>query len=107
MYMLKFKLPGIRLFVFALVFLGCFTAGKGQLPQNTLGTVTISSPTAASLGKFGDIPVSYHTGVPSVEIPFYTVQAGPLKLPVSLAYHASGIKVMEPASWVGTGWALN
>jgi len=80
----------------------------GQAPQTTTyGTVTIASPTAASLGKFGDIPVGYHTGIPDISIPIYTVQAGPLKLPVSLSYHASGLKVMEPAGWVGAGWALN
>jgi YD repeat-containing protein len=93
--------------LFILFISGICTQSLGQAPQNTLGSVTIASPTAASLGKFADIPVSYHTGVPEVEIPIYTVQAGPLKLPISLAYHASGLKVMEPAGWVGAGWALN
>jgi YD repeat-containing protein len=81
--------------------------GQSAPTTTTYGTVTIASPTAASLGKFGDIPVGYHTGIPDITIPIYTVQAGPLKLPVSLSYHASGLKVMEPAGWVGAGWALN
>jgi len=81
--------------------------GRSQDSTNAIGHVSISSPTAASLGKYGDIPVSYHTGIPQVSIPLYTVKAGPLSLPVSLSYHASGIKVMEPASWVGIGWSLN
>jgi hypothetical protein len=69
--------------------------------------VKIASPNAASLGKFADIPVSYNTGIPNVSIPIYTVQEGPLQLPISLDYHASGLKVMEQSSWVGAGWALN
>jgi len=69
--------------------------------------VTISSPTAASLGKFVDMPVSYHTGIPSINIPIYTVKEGPLELPISISYHASGLKVLESASWVGAGWSLN
>jgi YD repeat-containing protein len=79
----------------------------GQSSATNYGTVTISSPTSASLGKFGDIPVSYQTGIPNISVPIYTVQAGPLKLPIGLSYHASGLKVMEPAGWVGAGWALN
>ena len=65
------------------------------------------TPNAASLGKYVDIPVSYHTGVPNISIPIYTVQEGELSLPISLSYHSSGIKVNEVASWVGLGWSLN
>ena len=75
--------------------------------NTSIGKVTISSPNAASLGKFGDIPVSYHTGIPDIEIPIYTIKSGPLELPVSLSNHASGVKVQEQASWVGSGWCLN
>src|SRR5258708_35764953 len=78
-----------------------------QDTTGTIGRVTIASPTAASLGKYGDIPVSYHTGIPQISVPIYTVQSGSLKLPISLSYHASGLKVHEPAGWVGAGWALN
>lgn len=75
--------------------------------NNPISKIAIASPTAASLGKYGDIPVSYHTGIPKIGIPIYTVSAGPLSLPISLSYHAAGLKVQEPASWVGAGWALN
>src|SRR6476659_4270839 len=34
--------------------------------QTTYGSVTISSPTAAALGKYGDIPVNYNTGIPQI-----------------------------------------
>jgi hypothetical protein len=75
--------------------------------DNPINKISIASPTAASLGKYGDIPVNYHTGIPQISIPIYTASAGPLSLPVSLSYHASGLKVQEPASWVGAGWSLN
>lgn len=64
------------------------------------------SPEAAALGKFGDIPVSNYTGTPSISVPLYALQAGKFSLPISLNYHAGGIKVEEEASWVGLGWAL-
>jgi YD repeat-containing protein len=68
---------------------------------------TFPSANAASLGKYGDIPVSYHTGTPEISIPIYTVKQGSLSLPISLSYHSSGVRVSEVASWVGLGWSLN
>lgn len=67
------------------------------------------SPNAAALGKFGDVPVSFSTGIPTVSIPFYSY-SGKSKgfgLNVSLNYHTSGHKVDDMASNVGLGWALN
>lgn len=64
------------------------------------------SPNAASLGIFGEIPVSPYTGVPNISIPIYTIKSGSITLPINLSYHASGIKVAQEASWVGLGWAL-
>lgn len=79
---------------------------NAQQIAGTFGKVSITSPNAAALGKYGDIPVSYHTGVPNITIPLYTLKEGGLTLPLQLAYHASGLKVDENASWVGAGWSL-
>ncbi|HEY4150749.1 MAG TPA: hypothetical protein VGM41_17545, partial [Chitinophagaceae bacterium] len=59
------------------------------------------------MGKFGEIPVGYYTGIPDISVPIYEINTGTLKLPISVSYHAGGIRVEEVASWVGTGWALN
>ncbi|HET7116690.1 MAG TPA: hypothetical protein VFI29_09375 [Hanamia sp.] len=88
-------------------FSACLIKVNAQDTTNTIGHVSIASPNAAALGKYGDIPVSYHTGIPQINIPVYTVESGSLKLPISLSYHASGLKVQEQASWVGAGWSLN
>jgi len=74
--------------------------------QNVIPVSTVS-PDAASLGKFGNIPVSYETGVPSVTIPLYEINAGGIKIPLSLDYHGGGVRVDECASSVGISWALN
>jgi RHS repeat-associated protein len=68
--------------------------------------VSVVNPNAASLGKYTDIPISLSTGVPNISIPIHTINEGSLSLPISLNYHASGIKVNEVASWVGSGWTL-
>ena len=72
-----------------------------------LDKVIPPSPTASSLGKFADIPVSFYTGTPTISVPLWTVEGRKLSFPVSLSYHASGIKVDDIAGWVGTGWSLN
>ena len=67
----------------------------------------VPSPEAYALMQYEAIPVSTYTGVPSVNIPIYTIQVGNYSLPISLNYHASGIKVAQEASWVGLGWSLS
>ncbi|MEL7119637.1 MAG: DUF5675 family protein [Bacteroidota bacterium] len=77
-------------------------------PINTeIGGVVMPPPDVASMGRYIDVPVSYHTGVPNISIPVYTIQDGPIAHSISLSYHAGGVKVAEPASWVGLGWNLN
>lgn len=65
------------------------------------------APNAAALAQYADIPVSKYTGVPNISIPIYTINSGGFQLPVSISYHASGIKAQQEASSVGLGWALN
>ncbi|MDR0863849.1 MAG: RHS repeat protein, partial [Candidatus Symbiothrix sp.] len=85
------------LFVFA-------TANSyAQLPENP---ATALSPNAASLGLYGDIPVSLYTGTPDISIPLYDVRVGNYSLPISLSYHASGVRVDQHPGWTGLGWSL-
>lgn len=75
-----------------------------QLPTAYNNT---KSPNAASLGQYGDIPVSYFTGTPNIEIPLYEFSVNNNKFPISLSYHTSGIRPDQRSSWVGMGWSLN
>ena len=67
----------------------------------------IPSPNSCALVQYADFPVSLYTGTPTIDIPIYTIDLGGYQLPVSLSYHASGIRVAQEASWVGLGWTLN
>jgi hypothetical protein len=75
--------------------------------MNNYHNVIPSSPNAASLGKYGDIPVNLYTGVPSVNIPIFELTDRVINIPISLSYHASGIRMSELPGWVGAGWSLN
>jgi YD repeat-containing protein len=95
--------PGIALLaMLVLPFLA-----SSQTENDAYPSVNLMSPNSTSLGKYIDHPVNLHTGVPMISIPIYDVEEGPLHLPISLSYHASGLKLQETASWVGAGWSLN
>lgn len=86
-------------------------AGWANFSVAQVGTINavpqILSPDAAALGKFVEVPVSNYSGLPQVEIPVYQFKAKDVTIPISLAYHASGVKVKEFPGMVGANWALN
>jgi hypothetical protein len=101
-----------KFFTLAFLLIIQFGANAQETETDKNGTENLynvipPSPTAASLGKYGDIPVGFHTGIPQINIPLWEVSQGSLRLPISMSYHASGIKVAEQASWVGLGWSLS
>ncbi|MCE7057181.1 hypothetical protein LZF95_21045 [Algoriphagus sp. AGSA1] len=84
---------------------------KSSVSQNSynpgIEKVIPPSPNAASLAKYGSIPVGLSTGIPSISIPVYDYSyQDMLNLSVSLSYHAGGVKVDEMSSNVGIGWSL-
>src|SRR5688572_23554946 len=94
--------------VIGLLVVTCFSNGVAQSYIDRMTPKPVpASPNAASLGKFGDYKVSHFTGIPDISIPIYEVKSGNLTVPITLSYHASGIKPTDIASWVGAGWALS
>ncbi|MET3981617.1 hypothetical protein ABIB62_004233 [Mucilaginibacter sp. UYP25] len=80
-----------------------YSQGNPTFDQNPIPP----SPEAQAFMKYGIYPVDYSTGVPKVDIPIYEIKSGKLSLPISLSYHASGVKINELASSSGLGWSLN
>lgn len=68
---------------------------------------TPTAPNIASLGKYGEFTVGHYSGTPVIEVPLYEIDLDGLKIPITLTYNASGVKVAQEASWVGLGWSLN
>lgn len=95
--------------ILGLVLLSLIRVGFAQEQQQTnyLSDIVPPPPEATSLGKFVEIPVSHYTGIPTIQVPIYSIDLDGLKIPISLSYHAKGVKVSEIAPRVGIGWALN
>ncbi len=79
--------------------------GFGAMAQE-MPSVVPPAPEAASLGKYTDMPVNYSSGLPQISIPMFTASSRDISVPVSISYHAGGIRVEEIASRVGLGWNL-
>ena len=80
---------------------------SGGLIQNSINSIAPKSPDAAALFRYAETPVSLYTGVPNINIPIFTIKEGDIEVPISISYHAGGIKVTDEASSVGLGWSLN
>jgi len=102
-----FKFRKTRLWCMLILLAAISTFAQGPSEQSYITKITPPSPNAAALGKYGDMPVSYYTGIPDIGIPLYVVQSGDIQLPISLSYHAGGVKINEEAGWTGLGWTLN
>jgi YD repeat-containing protein len=65
------------------------------------------SPNAASLGRYGEYPVSLNNGLTNISIPIYEIKSRKLTVPISISYHQAGVKAYDVSSSVGLGWSLN
>lgn len=58
--------------------------GSGFYPGITLESYLPPQPNAGSLGEYGQIPVSYFNGMPSVSIPIFNLIEGDIQIPHTL-----------------------
>lgn len=65
------------------------------------------SPDVTQMLKYVDLPVTHSLGLVDISIPIYTVEGHEMELPISISYHASGIKLDDKAGCLGLGWTLN
>ena len=92
------------LFLFAIVSGICYS----QTTPFTLPRVIPSSPVATEMTKYINYPVDLSNGLVKISIPLYEIVDGDIKIPITLNYHASGLKPnMRSNDWLENGWSLN
>uniref|UniRef100_A0AAU6WSJ1 Type IX secretion system membrane protein PorP/SprF n=1 Tax=Chryseobacterium endophyticum TaxID=1854762 RepID=A0AAU6WSJ1_9FLAO len=94
------------LYLNIIIWLGNYYYAQNNINQS-IPQILPTSPDVKALARYGTIPIGLATGVPDISIPFYSIKSGNLDFPISLSYHASGIKVRDIASVAGLGWSLN
>ncbi|PIF32653.1 hypothetical protein CLU81_3203 [Flavobacterium sp. 9] len=100
----------VKIFCFLVIVLITSINGAAQATSDDgfkAPDFTPKSPEAAAFLKYGEYPVDLSTGVPGISIPIYRIKVDNMEIPISLSYHASGVKVNQEATWVGLGWNLN
>lgn len=65
------------------------------------------SPGAAGLARSAAMPVNLSKGTVQINVPLCELEGYSMRLPVSLSYQTSGLKVNDVPSQVGLGWSLN
>lgn len=75
--------------------------------QSPVADQYLVSPGMASLGEYGEIPVSHYTGIPEVSVPLMELSDGTHKLPISISYHGGGVNPDAHPGWTGMGWTLH
>ncbi|QMU65713.1 MAG: hypothetical protein GKR88_16460 [Flavobacteriaceae bacterium] len=88
----------------AFVFILVVTVYKHQAQE--LPNIVPPSPEASELIKYSQTQISPYTGLPNIQIPFYTINHKGVSVPIALAYSSGGVKVEDIASWIGMGWNL-
>lgn len=93
------------LLVITILVINYFGFGQiaGGMPNINGIPKNIPSPNAASLGEYGQIPVSNFTGLANINIPLFSGE----NVNVGLSYHGDGIRPENHSGWVGVGWNLN
>ena len=81
--------------------------GAQNVYEASMPDIIHPSPQAMTFMRYGEIPVSLSSGVPEISIPIYSFKANGMEFPISISYHASGIRVQDIAGTVGLGWVLN
>ncbi|GEM_PF-6125972 len=72
-----------------------------QLPQ-----VIPPSPQSAMFDKYINHEVSEYNGVPTIEIPLHEISIKGIKIPITLSYHAGGIKYHQYDGDIAAGWSI-
>ncbi|NHM06556.1 hypothetical protein G4D82_04930 [Flavobacterium sp. CYK-4] len=91
----------------AILFLLFNVSLYGQFKTDLSPMVNYHSPNAATLGSFGDTPVSLYNGTPEIKVPIYKFNERGIELDINLEYNPRGVRVEDVPGWVGQNWALN
>ena len=87
---------------------GSRTAAVNPVTDLSLEDLVPPAPSAMEIAKGIAYPVDLSNGLLNIEIPLYEIVSGDIRIPITLSYHASGLKPgIISRSWLPQGWSLS
>lgn len=95
-------------FIMALLYGQICTAQVSEMPdfKSIFAKTPTPSPEMASMIRNIVYPVNYSTGLVNISIPLFEIKFADINIPITLNYHASGVKLGAASGWVGQNWSL-
>lgn len=103
---MKFRILELLLYIFAPASAMAQSSVDYDV-KSLFANTSISTPEMAKMVRNIVYPVNYSTGLVDITIPLYEIKCADISLPISLKYHASGVKLGEGSGSVGQGWSLS
>ncbi|NDP22620.1 MAG: hypothetical protein GZ091_16295 [Paludibacter sp.] len=97
----------MKKFLLIMIVLYTFLVSSFSQILNPINDYFTPSSNASNLGFYVMQGVNKCIGAPDVSIPIYSIEDGKLKVPLTLKYNSTGVKVNQQTGWVGMGWSLN
>ena len=84
------------------------TRTSNPVTDLTLQDLIPPAPAAMEIAKGIAYPVDLSSGLLNIEIPLYEIVSGDIRIPITLSYHASGLKPgIHSRTWLPQGWSLS
>ncbi|PZR28925.1 MAG: hypothetical protein DI535_04195 [Citrobacter freundii] len=87
-------------------FLSVNTSVHGQLTGIEKPQIFPPTPQTQLFEKYLNHQLTEYNGLPEINIPLYTVEIKGMKIPITLSYHAGGIKYKSYDGEIAAGWSI-
>lgn len=104
---MKRKIRHLLSSLFVLINLTMHAIAQNNTSTRFFAPIMSPSPAAASLGKYGDLPIDLSTGAATASIPLYNLNIrNNYEIKFGLNYSSNGVRVDDIAGNTGTDWSF-
>lgn len=80
---------------------------QASYAQISNAPLSIPSPNASGIDKYGNVQVSLFHGTPLLSVPIKSISTKKINIPISIQYNGAGVQPDNHPGWVGSNWSLS